>query len=125
MVTEEKLLFALSSVMLLAAPAAKVVTPVTETPPVCVIAPDVPTFNVPAMLELPKLIALASRRLTFRPAFTNTVAKSLLKLLAVISRTMFMVRLLPFAVTTLLNARLVLAFEVVSVVSAPRDTALL
>ena len=73
-----KLLAALFKVMLLAAPATKVVVPVTASAPLWVNAPLVVTFSVPETVEAPKSKALASVRATLLPVVTATVLKLLL-----------------------------------------------
>ena len=72
MIRVEKLL-ALSNVMLLAAPAAKVVVPVTDKAPESVIAPAVVTLKVPETVDAPRMIALVSVRATLRPEVMDKV----------------------------------------------------
>ncbi len=78
-----KLFPALLRVMLLAAPAASVVTPVTARAPLWVRAPFVVTPKVPETVEAPKMRALASRRLTLLPLVMPTVLKLFAALLRV------------------------------------------
>ncbi len=78
-----KLLPALLRVMLLAAPAASVVVPVTVSGPDCVTAPAVVTFKVPEMVEGPRTRALISFRTTAFPLVTETAPVKLFALLSV------------------------------------------
>ncbi len=57
-----KLLAALLKVMSLAAPAAKVVTPVTASTPLWVMAPEVVTPKVPLMVEAPRIDGVGVRQ---------------------------------------------------------------
>ena len=65
MPTVLKLFAALFSVILLMAPAARVVTPVTVTAPLCVKAPPVVMSTLPETFETPRVSALASVYWTF------------------------------------------------------------
>ena len=73
--TVEKL-FALSSVMLFAAPGVSVVVPVTASAPLSVMFPAVTTVNVPLTVEAPRISAFASVTETLLPVVTANVEKS-------------------------------------------------
>ncbi len=75
MPTVPKLFAALFKVMLLAAPAVRVVVPVTVRAPDCVRAPLVVTFRVPLTVEAARSRASASARATLLPLVTPTVPK--------------------------------------------------
>ncbi len=63
-------LFALSSVMLLAAPAVRLVVPVTLRAPLSVIVPTAVTLRLPLMVEAPRTIAFVSFSVTLLPLVT-------------------------------------------------------
>ncbi len=67
---------ALFKVMLLPAPAAKVVGPTTVKLPLSVIAPLVVTESAPLIVEAPRSSALMSFNTTLLPLTTLTVLKS-------------------------------------------------
>ncbi len=81
--TVPKSFAALFKAMLLAAPAVRVVVPVTVSGPVCVTAPAVVTFKAPEMVEGPRARALISFRTTTFPLVTETAPVKLFALLSV------------------------------------------
>ena len=85
MPTVLKLLFSMYRPMLFAAPAARVVAPVTVNAPLWVIAPAVATASVPLTVDADRIKASASFRLTFLPLVMPTVLKLLLDVARLIS----------------------------------------
>ena len=84
MATVEKLLPAVFNVMSPPEPAASVVTPVTASAPLCVIAPVVFTPSVPDTVDAPRITALLSVKLTLLPLMIATAPmKSLPELFSV------------------------------------------
>ena len=67
-----KVLAALSRVMLLAAPAVRLVVVPIDSTPLWVSAPPVVTASAPVMLMAPSTKALRSRRVRFSPLVTPT-----------------------------------------------------
>src|SRR5207344_1988990 len=125
MPTVLKLFPALFKVMLLAAPAARVVAPTTLTAPLWVKAPAVVTPRVPETVEAPRISALMSFSATLLPLVTATV----LKLLA-LSRVMLLAApatSVVAPVTTRLPlsviAPLVVTFKVPETIEAARSRA--
>ena len=84
MITTVEKLLALLRVILLAAPAANVVVPVTLRLPLSVIAPFAVTERVPLTVEVPKSTPAALLRITLFPLVTLTVEARLLTLSRVI-----------------------------------------
>src|SRR5438128_531831 len=122
-----KLLAALFRVMLLAAPAASVVTPVTARAPLWVTAPAVVTPKVPEIVEAPRSRALASVRLTLSPLVTPTVLKSLPALLSVMLLAAPAARVVipvTFRAPLWVTAPAVVTFRVPDTVEAPKMRAL-
>ena len=83
MPTVLKLLADVPKVISFAAPAARVVTPVTVNAPPCVIAPAVATPRVPLTVDAPRIKASASARLTLLPLVMPTAPKLLVEVVRV------------------------------------------
>ena len=119
---------ALLRVMLFAAPAARVVTPVTLSAPLWVKAPAVVTPNVPLTVEAPKISALASVSATLLPFVTATVLKLLKALLSVMLFAAPAARVVtPVTLSAPLwvKAPAVVTFKVPEMMEAPRSRALI
>ena len=119
-------LLALSSVISLPAPAARVVVPVTTIFPLSVIAPAVVTFKAPAIVDAPRSSALLSTSVTLRPEVIATVEKlfpaesSVISLPAPAARVVAPVTL---SAPLCVSAPLVVTFRVPEMVEAPRTKA--